>query len=195
MGILQKLGLRKKKNDALPDLNSDLNTALSFDNSPNNPNNPASDLSNAPNNNGLDPNPALNSDFGNEGITKPADNLGMPSFENPQENPSPRLLSDAETLNAQLNSNMQHPAADPLQTPNTPSVQSSEPQARHIGYELNTQPSQSYNTDQPMSGKDIEMINLKLDTIKALLDNLNMRLKTIEKIALEEQERAKRDSW
>ena len=43
--------------------------------------------------------------------------------------------------------------------------------------------------------RDFEVLNAKLDTLKLMLDNLSMRVKTIEKIALDEQEKAKRDDW
>ena len=55
-------------------------------------------------------------------------------------------------------------------------------------------PSFGTGMDQPQ-GKptnELELVNSKLDAIKSELDSVNQRLKNIERIALQEQEQAKK---
>ena len=46
-------------------------------------------------------------------------------------------------------------------------------------------PIQSMPQSPPISEKDLELISAKLDAIKALLDNLNQRVASLERIARE----------
>jgi hypothetical protein len=84
--------------------------------------------------------------------------------------------------------------------PMQPQQQGFSPEA--MGFERVPQGASSYSQASPQSvseitmGKDLEIINAKLDAIKAELDSVNQRLKRIERIAEGEREGPEnKDKW
>jgi hypothetical protein len=72
------------------------------------------------------------------------------------------------------------------------------------GYHDQLQPSvnlstQQFAPSQPVGGsdlqKDMQIISLKLDAIKAELDSMNQRIKNIENIAQKEQQQTPQKKW
>ncbi len=80
------------------------------------------------------------------------------------------------------------PQHDPYSSPDAPSSF----QEQHA-YGQQNQPYQQSSSSA--SSRDFEILNSKLDTIKALLENLNHRVTAIEQIAKGEQQQQQRRQW
>ena len=98
----------------------------------------------------------------------------------------------------------QDPFSQQQQFPNfQPEPQPQQPQfsPEHMGFERIPPGQQGYSSGQSHAqmlndisiGKDFELVNAKLDAIKAELDSINQRIKRIERI--NEEPGAKKDQW
>lgn len=155
MGILQKVGLKKKDFDneeyGKPGLSPDEKSSV--------PSLGQEGVTKPP---GLDTYNESNNQFSHqqEGLTKP-----------PQMDPAPRYQTPSSGQQDFMQEGKQE-APSYQKTPN---------------YSMPQQPTpQTEKNDNPKS--EFEIVNAKLDTLRALLDNINMRLKSLEN-------KDKKDPW
>ena len=125
--------------------------------------------------------PGITTPPSDAGVTSmPENNLGQPQGQQYQE---PMQNGGAAQSQAPMQNQDQMNAPAGMQSPfNANSFQ------ERNNYEASRQ-------SQGFEHKEFETINAKLDTIRAVLDNLAMRVQKIEKIASEEQENSKKDQW